>query len=93
MRSFDVAYGFRLLPTLSNIPPVRANAVIVVVIVVVDITVGRNAKKNATHNLYISIAALFFLQAIAIYFTSRAILLQYSAELSANKFKFIESSI
>ena len=46
MHSFDVAYWFRLLPTPSNIPPVRANAVIVVVIVVVDVTVRRNAKKK-----------------------------------------------
>ena len=46
MRSFDVAYRFRLLPTPSNIPPVRANAVIVVVVVViVDIAGRRDAKK------------------------------------------------
>lgn len=52
MRSFDVAYGFRLLPTLSNIPPVRTNAVIVVVVVViVDVARRGNAKKDTTHGL------------------------------------------
>ena len=59
MRSFDVVYGFRLMPTLSNIPPERADAVVVVVVVVVvDITTRRNAKKNTTHSLYKIISSL-----------------------------------
>ena len=46
MRSFDVVHGFRLLPTLSSDPPERANAVVVVtVVVVVDVAGRRNAKK------------------------------------------------
>lgn len=51
MRSFDVAYGFRLMPTLSNIPPIRADAVVVVVVVVVDVAGRRDAKKKTTHGL------------------------------------------
>ena len=39
------------MPTLSNIPPIRTHAVIVVVVVVVNVTRGRNAKKNTTYNL------------------------------------------
>ena len=58
MGSFDVAYGFRLMPTLSNIPPERANAVTVVVVVVVDVAGRRNAKKNTTHGLQSSLPLL-----------------------------------
>ena len=38
-------YGFQLLLTLSDIPPIRAHAVIVVVVIVVDVAGRRNAKK------------------------------------------------
>ena len=52
VRSFDGwCMDFGLLPTLSNCPPVRANAVVVVVVVVVDVAGRRNTKKNTTHNL------------------------------------------
>lgn len=88
-----MAYCFRLLPTLSDIPPIRANAVIVVVvIVVVDIAIRRNAKKDTTRNLY-SYLFSFVLQAIDIYFTSDTILLQYSADPPLNISKFIDNSI
>ena len=45
MRSFDMVYGFRLMPTLSNIMSVRADAVVVVVVVVVDVAKRRDARK------------------------------------------------
>ena len=94
MRSFDVAYRFQLLLTLSNIPPVRAHAVIVVVvIVVVDITRGRNAKKKlSTHNL-LNYLLSTVLHLIDIYLTSLTILDQYSAEPLLNNSKFIDSSM
>ena len=44
MRSFVNVYEFRLLPTLSNFLPKRADTVAVVV-VVVDVAGRRNAKK------------------------------------------------
>lgn len=46
MSSFDVVCGFRLLPTLSDFPPIRTNPIVVVVavIVVVDVAVRGNAK-------------------------------------------------
>lgn len=73
MRSFDVAYGFRLMPTLSNIPPVRADAVVVVVVVVVvDVARRRNAKKDTTHGLR-GYCRSFVLQAMDMYFTSDTI--------------------
>ncbi len=60
------------MPTLSSFPPIRTNAiVIVVVVVIVDITRGRNAKKNTTHSLYSYFLSLV-LQAIDILFTSVA---------------------
>ena len=34
------------MPTLSSIPPERANAVIVVVVVIVDVAGRRNAKEK-----------------------------------------------
>lgn len=59
MCSFDVVYGFRLLPTLSNVPPERADAVVVIVVVVVVNVAGRrNAKKNTTHSLSILLPLL-----------------------------------
>ena len=73
MRSFDVAYRFRLMPTLSNIPPVRAHAVVVVVVVVVDVARRRNAKKDATHGLSTHCRS-FVRHAMDIYFTSETIL-------------------
>jgi hypothetical protein len=81
------------MPTLSSFPPIRANAVVVVVVVVVDITVRRDAKeKYNTQPIYFYCIS-FVLHAIAIYFTSRTILLQYSPELSVSKCKFIDNSI
>ena len=80
------------MPTLSSLPPIRANAVIVVVIVVVNVTRRRNAKKNTTHNLNSYLLSLV-LHAIDILFTSVASLDQYSAESPLSKFKFIESSM
>ena len=54
MRSFDVAYRFRLLPTPSNIPPIRAHAVVVVaVIVVVDVAGRRNAKRYNAQPIFL----------------------------------------
>lgn len=39
------------MPTLSDYPPERANAIVVVVtIVVVNVARGRNAKKNTTYS-------------------------------------------
>ena len=46
MRSFDVVHWFRLLPTPSSFPPERADAVIVVVVVIVDVAGRRNAKEK-----------------------------------------------
>lgn len=92
MRSFDVVRRFRLVPTLSGVPSERANAVVVVVVVVVvDVATRRNAK-NTTHGLLIHCRSLV-LQAMAMYFTSCTILDQYSADLSASRFRFMESSI
>ena len=92
MRSFDVAYRFRLLPTLSNIPPIRADAVVVVVVVIVDVAGRRDAKKNTTHGPGIHCRS-FDLQAMDIYFTSDTILDQYAAELSLSRFRSIDSSM
>jgi len=80
------------MPTLSDYPPVRANAIVVVVIVVVDVAIGRNARKNTTHNL-INHFFSAVLQAIAIYFTSDTIFDQYATELGFNKFSSIDNSI
>ena len=67
MRSFDVGCCFRLMPTLSDIPPIRANAVVViVVVVVVDITARRDAKKNTTHDPIFIWFLFFSMQAIDI---------------------------
>ena len=80
------------MPTLSDIPPVRTHAVIVVVIVVVNVAIGRNARKNTTHNPYIYFFSAV-LQAIAIYFTSDAIFDQYSADFGFSISRFIDNSI
>ena len=48
-----------IVPTLSDIPPIRTHAVIVVVVVVVNVTRGRNAKKNTTYNPRHNKALLF----------------------------------
>lgn len=93
MRSFDVAYRFRLLPTLSNIPSIRAHAVaVVVVVVVVDVAGRRDAKKNTTHSLKHHCRSLF-LHAIDMYFTSLTILDQYSADLSVSSSMSIDNSM
>ena len=81
------------MPTLSNVPPERADAVVVVVVVVVvDVAGRRNAKKNTTHSLSIYCRSLV-LQAMDIYLTSETIFDQYAAELSVSKSRFIESSM
>ena len=80
------------MPTLSSFPPERADAVVVVVVVVVDVAGRRHAKKNTTHGLFIYFRSLV-LQAMDIYLTSWTILDQYSAELSASRPKFMDSSM
>ena len=73
MRSFDMMYRFRLKPTLSNFLSVRADTVIVVVVVVgVDVARRRNAKKDTTHGLK-AYCRSFVLHAMDIYFTSDTI--------------------
>ena len=92
MRSFDVVSGFWQKPTLSNVPPIRAHTVTVVVVVVVDVASRRDTKKNTTHNPVFHCRS-FVLQAMAMYFTSCTILDQYAADLSFSKFRFMDSSM
>ena len=93
MRSFDVVYRFRPMPTLSNNPPERANTVvIVVVVVVVDVARRRNAKKmQRTACVYYCRSLV--LHAMDIYLTSWTIFDQYAAELSASNSKLIDNSM
>ena len=80
------------MPTLSGFPPIRTNAVLVVVVVVVDVARRRNAKIYNTQPMFYYFLSLL-LHAIAINFTSETILDQNAAELSASKFKFIDNSM
>ena len=82
------------MPTLSNIPPERANAVVVVVVVVVvDVAGRRNAKEKIQRTAWVSYCLSLVLHAMDIYLTSETILDQYATELSFSRLRFMDSSM
>ena len=81
------------MPTLSSSPAKRANAVVVVtVVVIVDVASRRNARKiqRAT---YVPHLLSLVLQANDIYLISMTILDQYSADCGFRRLSIMESSI
>ena len=85
---------FGLLPTLSDYPPIRANAVVVVVtVVVVDVAGRRNAKRKIQRTTYVVYLLSLVLQAKAMCFTSVTIEDQFATVAAFIISNLIDSSM